>query len=523
MFNKIADRAKWSVGFIALALATVAGSAQNSPGPIIAKFSPGQSVRYEFDGLVRISTDHAANVKVNGPADCDYRLRAVLKFDFGAAAKDGALGGSVHFEGAESSAPDCPDEERSRFSAAIHALEGSGTEFQIHPAGDVRLTRPVSAADPEVVNILLKSAWDLLQPRISDAPIAAESHWTASRRFLYWPDTFVENMEVAAASMQYTRNLTLGERSCALMKYKQIFSPTDMPAYVDARSRARDFTGTTYITGHAGVTLLLDRASHRIVYLHRERKISNRLVLKYESGQSSNPLATFAVDEESTLRWLPEPDAQAFLADLSQFESSASAPGAPTPAPEHSVAAIAAASKKQDGRDESELSTLLYRPPQGFQRWAKGFCSGPYCFNLSLAVPDGTREAQRSETTVLLLGGLGERAITIAVGPILDNQRSGLRADELLQQQTRRFVGNNLWFERGTGELISFSSETLDSRPAIFSDFTSTARDLTPVRGHLVIVVAPYGRLVPVACAYSAAQPGLDAVCQTVIESLVVH
>jgi len=508
-----------------LALAA-AGLAQGAPsGPIAAKFTPGGSVRYEFEGIVHVSTDHAANVKLNWPADCAYRLRAVLKLDFEKAGANGAISGGIHFLGMQPSADECSEAEQTRFSSAIHELEASGTEFQVHSAGDVRLTHPVTATDPEIVSILLKSAWDLLQPRLSDGPVARGSYWSASRRFLYWPDTFVDNMEVAASSMQYTRDVTIGNRTCALLKYKQVFAPTDMPAYVDARSRARDFTGTTYITGRAGVALLWDRNGQRVVYAHRERSINNRLMLKYETSRNSVPLATFAVDEESTVRWLPDENSQEWLAALGEFEAApGESPGfVGQKAAESSVAALAAASRKKEQGEEHDLSELLNRPPHGFERWGKSFCVNAYCFDLSLAVPEGTREADRTQTTVLLLAGSGERNIAIAVGPMLDQQGSGLRVEELLRQQATRFVGNHLWSARGTGELLNFSTESLDNRPAAFGDFTSTARDLTPTRGRIVIVLAPYGRLVPITCSYAAAQPGLDAVCQTVTDSVVIH
>jgi hypothetical protein len=61
-------------------------------------------------------------------------------------------------------------------------------------------------------------------------------------------------------------------------------------------------------------------------------------------------------------------------------------------------------------------------------------------------------------------------------------------------------------------------------RPAAFSDFTSTARDLTPIRGRLVMVIGPYDRLTPVTCSYAAAQQdALDSICQTVAGSIVIH
>ena len=114
--------------------------------------------------------------------------------------------------------------------------------------------------------------------------------------------------------------------------------------------------------------------------------------------------------------------------------------------------------------------------------------------------------------------------MTVAVGPMLDHQTSGLADEDLLRQQTSRFVANNLWFAAGSGEPINFTMENLSDRPAGLSDFTSKARDLAPIRGRIAMVIAPYRRLAPVACSYAEGrQDELDAICQTVIESVVIR
>jgi hypothetical protein len=107
---------------------------------------------------------------------------------------------------------------------------------------------------------------------------------------------------------------------------------------------------------------------------------------------------------------------------------------------------------------------------------------------------------------------------------MLDQQASGLADEDLLRQQTSRFVANNLWFAAGAGQPINFSIENLSDRPAGVSDFTSKARDLTPIRGRLAMVIAPYRRLAPVACSYAEAQrQESDAICQSVTESVVIR
>ena len=527
-------RPKWGPILLLLAAALCRGqsSAPASATAMAVRFVPGESVRYEFEGIVHIASGHAQNVTLNVPDDCSYRLRAVLKFDFDAASADGALSGRVHFQAVRHDGPACAIPPRSQLANALQNLEANETRFEINPAGDTRLSKAPAAAECEGVSVLLKAAWDLLQVRLSDKALTPGPNSFPSRRFLYWPDTFVEDMEVAAASMQYTRDATIAGQPYAWLQYKQVFSPADVPAYVETRSQARDFSGTAFVTGRGNVSLLFDGANRRIVYLRRERSIDNRMMLKYDSGETSVPLATYSIEEESTVRWLPDKNSEAWLAELHKFESEPvtqvkSIPSSSV-AEGQSLADLAAASRPTKtgtrANEHKELSDSLDRAPHGFERWQNSYCSGGYCFDLSIAVPEQTRVADRTDTTVLLLSGSGERTITVAVGPVLDRQYEGLNEEELLKQQTTRFVANYLWFAGGSGHRLDFESSSLQDRPAAFADFTATARDLAPIRGRLVMVIGPYGRLAPVTCSYAVAQQeALDAICQTVAGSVVIH
>src|SRR5215469_6858483 len=126
-----------------------------------------------------------------------------------------------------------------------------------------------------------------------------------------------------------------------------------MPAYVETRSQARDFTGTTYVTGQANVSVLFDRSAGRIVYVHRERQIDNRMALKYEPVDDTIPVVTYVIEEESSVRWLPEKGSEAWLPALHKFETE--------PLKEKAVP-----SGQKPGVEPTELSELLDRAPRGF-------------------------------------------------------------------------------------------------------------------------------------------------------------
>jgi len=472
-----------------------------------AKFALGTSARYEFEGMVHISTEHGPNVKLKAPCDCSYQLRAVLKVDVGTTSTEGTLAGHISFQGVEAQIPSCANWSKERVTLALNEWRTRGVGFQIYPAGDVRLTRPVEDYESELISVLRKAVWDLLQTRLTDTEVTAGSPWTTSRRFLYWPDTFVDGLDVAAATMHYARDVEIGGRKLAVLEYKDVFSPADMPAYIETRTRANDFNGTTFVTGHAGVSLLWDPAGQRVVYLHRLRDIDNRLLLKYDSTEQTTSLGRFLMQEEATLRWLPETDSETWLANLHRYENSGE---------------IAPRRVQVAEVESKDLSKMVDRVPNGFERWGRTFCDGGYCFEISLGVPAGTQVADSSGTTALLLGGSGDHTVMVSVGPMLDLQGAHLTEEELLQQQTQRFVGNQLWFGRGTGQVVNFSNGTVHDRPAGFTDFTSKSRDLTPIRGQLVIMIGPYGRLVPVACAYSEDKPALSSVCQFVTQSVIM-
>jgi hypothetical protein len=500
------------VGLVALS-STLAWP-QSSGSPAFAgQFTPGTSLQYELEALVHVESEHASYVRLTVPSNCSYMLKAVMKLDFTSRSPEGAIRGKVSFQGVQATIPECSNTSKQRMTGAMNEFVEKGTTFETYPAGDVRLARPFESHEAELASILRKAAWDALQARLTDGAVSAGSSPVSSRRYLYWPDTFVDGMDVAATAMHYARDVQIGNANCALLEYKQVFSPTEVEAFVETRSRASDFTGTTVVAGRSSVSVLWERAAQRMVYLRRKRTIDNRLLLKYVPNEETDNVGRYLVEEESTLRWLPEENSERWLAALHAFESS----------PDQPVAPPAAAVRTREKREGREISDVLDRAPRGFQHWEKSFCNGQLCFELSLAVPENAHIADSGNTTVLLLSGSGQQTVSVAVGPIFDLQCCGLTEDELLQQRTERFIRNNLWFAQGTGEPLNFSSDSLHDRPAGFSDFSSAGRDLKPIRGRLVMVIAPYNRLVPVSCAYDATQPALDAVCQTITASMVIR
>ncbi|HKT86980.1 MAG TPA: hypothetical protein VJQ59_00995, partial [Candidatus Sulfotelmatobacter sp.] len=153
MFNTISTKAWRGVacGFVLSALASAQAPV---PSGMVSKFVAGTSARYEFEGLVHIATEHAPGVKINVPSDCSYSVKAVLKFSFLSKSSEGALSGQVSFQGVTANIPECASAKKARVAELLKDLEAKGMGFEIAPAGDVRLTKPFRADEPELVVIL---------------------------------------------------------------------------------------------------------------------------------------------------------------------------------------------------------------------------------------------------------------------------------------------------------------------------------------------------------------------------------
>ena len=523
---------KWPLLFLLAGSVLCRGQGTDqTPGVSLAsEFVPGQSVRYEFDGIFHFTSQKAANVKADLPQDCSYRLRTLLKLDFGKQAEGGSFTGRVSFPGLNINAWSCGSRVNPALISALQKLQSSPVDFQVSPTGEVRLDKMESeGSEYEGMSLLFKAAWDVLQTQISDGPVSPSEAWIPSRHFLYWPDTFVKGLSVAAASMQYERDVQLADHNYALIHFKHVFSPEDMPAYVEARNRARDFTGTNFVAGSNSLSLLFDPTLQRVVYLRRNRTVDTRLFLKYDRSSANGPVLSYVIEEESTLRWLPDKNSGAWLAELRKFENTPlPMERAPVMAAKEAISgpslgevALVTRRERQATGQRAAMLEDLNRVPKGFQRWSKNYCYSGFCFEMSLAVPADTKVAESEDTTALLLAGTGEKTITIAVGPVFDRQFPGLRDEELLQRENDIYLTNYLWFAGGRGKALNFASVTLDDRGAGISEFTAVARDLSPIRGRLVMVIAPFERLLPVTCSYVPAQrEQLDGICQTVTISV---
>src|ERR1700757_960073 len=136
--NGWARSRRW--GLILLLAATTLGRAQEAGKPaataMMARFAPGQSLRYEFEGAVHVTTGHAQGVTLNVPEECSYRLRAVLTLDFEKVSAGGALGGRAYFQGVQYDGSACGVPPKVETRRALENLEASGITFEILPAGD---------------------------------------------------------------------------------------------------------------------------------------------------------------------------------------------------------------------------------------------------------------------------------------------------------------------------------------------------------------------------------------------------
>ncbi len=517
---------------IMLLLSVPAGAQQSTP--LTAELRPGEIVNYEYDGDFDFVPQKQTNQFLvhNMPKECSYHVHAVLQVRVESGTGAAARRGSVQFRDVQMSGWNCPEGARKRTVAELKDLGSQPAPFEIMPDGEVRLKRAeLKQYEAGGIAQLLRAAWDILQTRISHDPIAPAAP-RASKQFVYWPDTFEDGLKLAVSSISYEGDVTVGGRRCALVRFKQVLAPDELPAYVDERTRAAGFDGVHVIAGSYQVSLLLDRSAQQIVYLKRDREIDNRLVMRYDDPIEV-PVARFSLKEHSTLRLVPERGLDAWLAALHAFEQARSPAPAPAtgaipaaPAEEAgggTLAAAAAASRRSQQARRSEVLTTLDRAPAGFKRWVRTFCEGDFCYDVSVSVPNSAEVASGDQHTALQLAPVAGETATIAVGPAIDCPYGGLNAKEQLRRRAAQYLANQLWFAGSPGKALLTEETELDDRTAEIVDFEASGRDLSPLRGSLSFVMGPYSEIVSVACAFKAERVRLADVCRTVAESVKIH
>lgn len=512
-----------------LLLGTAAWAQSPQPAVLESDFHPGLSLRYGFEG----SFDYQAQSEVRAisekelPAACSYKLRVAFRSIFEDKTKNGTIRGKIAVEDPATSDWKCSEEIRNKVQHYFLALKGAAIPFEIHLGGEVTFeAKPADESSEKLepvevdgFNLFKKAVWDSLQRSLSVQPVLPGPA-RPTKAFLYFGDSFEEGLELASSSMVYRENTMVNGRELAVLDYQQVLTPDVTPAYTPERAQADDFDGVNVIAGETKLRVLFDVLNWRIAYVARSRRIDNEYAVQY--GEQRERLARCVLKERSVLRFLPESDTANWLAALQKFEERSAEPplrtaGAPEPG---SVAAVAKSGRKIRKLSDDEGAELC-PVPAGFRQWTRTFCQNDYCFDLSVVIPAGEVFNDRDNETMLAASRTGVLPM-IAIGPTIFSMPLGLRPNEIVVSEGEKFLARKPWFAASAGTVLASSEASIDDRVAARTEFRSQSFDLRPMKGTLLTLLAPYNRVVHLACIPDTSVEQ-QSICETVLTSVRIR
>jgi hypothetical protein len=561
---------KFAVAAITLAMcatAAVCASTQATapqPLPLRAELKPGEVLRYELEVsasfLPQADTPGAILNPPRGP--CDYSLSAIVTLRPQPADKDGNTPVEATYSEGRVTSVRCAPLNEVWFQHRLNALQAAPVTFRVGPHGETAFLRGAAKYFDywNGAELLRKVTRDLLQTEFSSQPVAPRATWKPHGQFAYGKDNGLHDLELSAAEMQFRNLVDVAGTSCAWITSKYVFSPLDLPASTTIRGGVvAPGPGNNAVAAVLEISLLLDRSSHHIAWLHRAQTIDNRLTLAspYDdpddppaddpsadpedenpmpdlSGMraenpSRYPYMTFHFQQDAKARLLPAQNSMEWLTALRRFEEAPEPETAPSAArttvnPGPIAEAAKSAALQKTTRVAVDSDTLI-STPAGFTRYEKGLCGDVwFCAAVSVGLPG---EVQISEDTPLrsvYLVKKGDLIVSVALGPALDRQHPGLTDEEELKEATHYYLSNYVWLAVKPGIGTSFSGATLDGYPGLVTTFRATQRDLADLNGVLGMVLTPWGKVIPVSCESDGARSAdLQALCEKIVTSVSVR
>jgi hypothetical protein len=547
--------------------AAVCSHSQAKPGEKIllqAEVKPGDVLRYELEaaGSFLPITDSSGAILTPPRGPCDYALAAIVTLRPQPADKDGNTPVEARYSDTRVTSVRCNLFTSDDFQQRLSAMQASPVMFRVGPHGETALSHTSNGYFRywDGGELLRKITQDLLQTQFSPQPVAAGQSWKPRGQFAYSRDHALKDLELSGADLRFRNVIQIDGKRCAWVTSQYVFSPIDLPAAATVSGgRIIPGAGNNAVAAVLHVSLLLDRSSHHVAWLHRSQTIDNKLTLAspYDdsddpdpddsaddpadsqnpipdrsSRRSDNPgrypLMTFHFQEEARARLLPLERPVEWLAALKRFEA--------TPEPETGSlpvsvtknllpnpiiqAAKPAVVKRTTQRVVDEDS--LKATPAGFTRYEKGFCRDTwFCASISVALPGEVEVSEDTPLHTVYLAKQGDAVVSVALGPALDRRHAGLTDDEELRKQAEYYLTNYVWMAVKPGIGTSFSSATLDGYPSLITNFNATQRDLADIHGVLGLMLTPWGRIVPVSCSWNdGSTAALQGLCEKVVTSV---
>jgi len=553
--------------FVAGSQVALEAQARPEPAPhqilLQAELKPGEALRYELEAGASFLPIADASGAILTPArgPCDYAMSAIVTLRPQAPDKDGNTPVEARYSETRVTSVRCALFAPADFQKRLAALQASPVMFRVGPHGETALSHNQDGYFKywDGGDLLRKVTQDLLQTEFSSQPVAEGASWKPRGQFAYSHDRALKDLELSGADLRFRNLVPVDGKTCAWVTSQYVFSPVDLPAAGTASGgRVIPAAGNNAVAAVLHISLLLDPASHHVVWLHRSQTIDNKLTLAspldnsdpaddpaepddpdwqnpmpdLSSMRSDNPgrypFMTFHFQEEARARLLPDERTTEWLAALKTFEANPEPESAKTPVPAAKTFLpnpIVQAAKPEVVKRTTRMvidSDSLVPTPAGFTRYEKSLCRDSwFCATASVALPGEVQISEDTPLRTVYMARKGDLLVSVSVGPALDRRHAGLTEDEELRKQAEYYLANYVWMAEKPGIGSSFTSATLDGYPGLITDFSATQRDLANIHGVLGLLLTPWGKTVPVSCSSDhASSAELQALCEKVITSV---
>ena len=529
-----------------------------------AQFKPGETVRYEVEaaGSFVPIADASGAILTPPRGPCDYSLAAIVSLHSLDADKDGNTPVEARYSETRVTSVRCALFSAEDFQKRLAGLQATTVLFRVGPHGETAMRHSGDGYFKywDGGELLKNVTQDLLQTQFSPHVVGEGESWKPRGQFAYWRDHALKDLELSGADLRFRNLVQVDGKTCAWVTSQYVFSPIDLPAAAKVSGgRVIPGAGNNAVAAVLHVGLLLDPASHHVVWLHRSQTIDNKLTLAspYDDGddpadpeepvsdpddwqnpapdRSSRrsdtpgryPLMTFHFQEEARARLLPDQRSVEWLTALKKFEATPD-PGTGTlPVPVTKTMLpnpVIQAAKPEVVKRTTQIidSDSLFATPAGFTRYEKGLCRDTwFCATASVALPGDVQISEDTPLHTIYLAQRGKQQVSVALGPALDRHPAGLTEEEELMKQAGYYLANYLWLAAKPGIGTSFSNATLDGYPSIIVNFSATQRDMADIHGMLGLMITPWGKVVPIACTWDhGSAEELQALCEKVITSV---
>jgi hypothetical protein len=511
----------------------LAASAWGAEDGLRARLQPGQVLSYEFAGhfgfvpdRVALSSETDLDFSYRGPAVCDYYFSALIELRIRDRTPQNGLAGTARYVRPQLTQWQCPDLDRKEAEGVLESLAETIVPFSINARGEITVP-PLSEERLDFrgpYRMLTSSTMDLLHTILASEAVVPGQEWKPRENFIYWKEYVDTGLELTASIAKYVRDLKVAGDSCAQLDFKYVLAPEDMAASASTpQGTVRVEYAGSVSTGLLQISILFDRTTGHIAWIHRSKEISNRLYLGRDEEGATSTLTQFHIREESTVRQLRQDSPLQWSSALNDFESSGGTP-IERVVRDDSTPLMRAAAEARSRRRAGEGETRQLAPP-GYARYEKRLCSSTWsCSVVSVALPGSVEANDDAPMRVIFLATTGRAVASVSIGPDQQKISRGLTDQEELRKSALAFLAGKMWLHAGPGTPVIMSDTYFGDYPGLLTGFETSRIDDVQMEGMLASVLTAWGEIISVGCGYSQSDARTEEpVCRQVLGSIRVY